>query len=298
ISTARQWRSQVNSHRDYIDRVLQYYRDNFIYTLSPPKLGTNTVDEFLFSTQRGFCEHFSSSFVVLMRAVGIPARVVVGYQGGKWSEDNKFLTIRQYDAHAWAEVWLDNRWMRVDPTAAVAPNRIEQGLFDALSEQDQQLVERLPLSSFNWVNRLALQLESINYRWQRWVLSYDQEKQAQLLQKILGEVTTARLAALLIIPASVILLLSSLLLLKRSTKSASREQKIYRYFCKRLQTLGIDAAPTETITQLCSRAISQRKDKEQELINVRKVMECFLYQRPQALSKQEYKEVLKVLGQL
>ena len=86
IATARQWRQQASSEADYIRRVLAFYNEHFIYTLSPPPaLGRNSVDEFLFSSQRGFCEHFASSFVVMMRAVGIPSRVVIGYQGGKWN---------------------------------------------------------------------------------------------------------------------------------------------------------------------------------------------------------------------
>ena len=126
---ARRWLLEAGSEQAYINRLLKHYRDSFTYTLQPPALGRHSVDEFLWKTQRGFCEHFSSSFVFMLRAAGIPARVVAGYQGGEYNAEEKYLTVHQYDAHAWSEVWLSGRgWVRVDPTAAVAPERVEQGL--------------------------------------------------------------------------------------------------------------------------------------------------------------------------
>ena len=111
-----------------IQQALDYYHQSFFYTLTPPPVGKDSVDGFLFETRKGFCEHFASSFVFLMRAAGIPARVVMGYQGGQRNEENTFVTVRQFDAHAWAEVWqADKGWVRVDPTAAVAPERIALG---------------------------------------------------------------------------------------------------------------------------------------------------------------------------
>jgi len=107
---------------------------NLIYTLKPPRLGRDASDEFLFQTRKGFCEHYASSFALLMRAANIPARIVTGYQGGELNEIGNYLIVRQSDAHAWTEVWLDDRgWLRVDPTAAVSPDRIEKGLDQALN---------------------------------------------------------------------------------------------------------------------------------------------------------------------
>src|SRR5690606_17167958 len=99
-----------------------------VYTLEPPLLGDDSVDGFVFETRRGFCEHFAGAFVFLMRAAGIPARVVMGYQGGQRNLQERYVTVRQYDAHAWAEIWRDDSgWWRVDPTAVVAPERVERG---------------------------------------------------------------------------------------------------------------------------------------------------------------------------
>jgi len=132
---ATQWRNQFGDNATAIvQTALAMFRNQpFVYTLQPPLLGRNSVDEFLFDTQKGFCEHYASSFTVLMRAAGIPARVVTGYQGGEENPFADYFIIRQASAHAWSEVWLEGRgWVRVDPTAAVAPERIERGLQDAL----------------------------------------------------------------------------------------------------------------------------------------------------------------------
>ncbi|MBI3545485.1 MAG: DUF3488 domain-containing transglutaminase family protein, partial [Gammaproteobacteria bacterium] len=136
---AQQWRHDSADSLQVARAALDYFhRENFIYTLNPPLLGADPVDEFLFSTRRGFCEHFASSFVTLMRAAGIPSRVVIGYQGGELNTAGNYLIVRQSDAHAWAEIWVAGRgWLRVDPTSAVAPERIELGL-DAIRRLEQQ----------------------------------------------------------------------------------------------------------------------------------------------------------------
>lgn len=123
---AADWRSRFVEDPRIVEAALQLFHSSFTYTLEPPPLARDSIDDFLFGTQRGFCEHYASAFVFLMRAAGIPARVVTGYQGGWWSGD--YLLVRQSDAHAWAEVWRDGSgWERVDPTAAVSPSRIEVG---------------------------------------------------------------------------------------------------------------------------------------------------------------------------
>ena len=127
---ADEWREGSTGPRDVVARALEFFnREPFVYTLQPPLLGTKPVDEFLFETRRGFCEHYASAFSLLMRAAGIPARVVTGYLGGDENPVDGFYTVRQSDAHAWAEVWYADRgWVRIDPTSAVAPERIEQSV--------------------------------------------------------------------------------------------------------------------------------------------------------------------------
>nr|WP_315597545.1 DUF3488 and DUF4129 domain-containing transglutaminase family protein [uncultured Cupriavidus sp.] len=155
----------------------------FAYTLSPPPLGAQQVDSFLFDTRRGFCEHYASSFVFLMRAAGVPARVITGYQGGEFNPVGKHYVIRQSDAHAWAEVWLDGRgWVRVDPTSAVAPSRVEEGVDAALEGEELQALR--DLRAPGWLRDLRWGFDGLAYKWQRWVLEYDRGQQHRLLDQI------------------------------------------------------------------------------------------------------------------
>ena len=138
VALGRELAARHGNSRDVVRELLQMFRDHdFVYTMRPPLLAANAVDEFLFVTRRGFCEHFASAFTVVMRAAGIPARVVTGYQGGEINPLGGYLVVRQSDAHAWSEVWIDGAgWVRVDPTAAVAPDRIERGLLGAVAADE------------------------------------------------------------------------------------------------------------------------------------------------------------------
>ena len=172
------------------------FRDEkFYYSLSPPPLGFHPVDDFLFSTREGFCEHFASSLAVLARAGGLPARVVIGYQGGERNPFGDYWIVRQANAHAWVEVWLDGAWRRVDPTAAVAPERIERGIDETLAGS-ARVSDRLWRSNL-FVNRLVLSWDAVNAAWDRWVLAYGPEMQEDLLLALGFEVPqTIQLAGL------------------------------------------------------------------------------------------------------
>jgi transglutaminase-like putative cysteine protease len=125
---AAQWRRELPDDEAIVRAPLSLFRNDFFYTLAAPDLGRDSVDDFLFETRRGFCQHFASAYTFLMRAAGIPARVVTGYQGGYFNTLGNYLLVRQSDAHAWSEVWLKGRgWVRVDPTGAVSPQRVELG---------------------------------------------------------------------------------------------------------------------------------------------------------------------------
>ncbi|MCK7595769.1 DUF3488 and transglutaminase-like domain-containing protein [Microbulbifer sp. CAU 1566] len=227
--------------------LLQHYHQSFSYTLRPPPLGQNTVDEFLFSSQQGFCEHFASSYVFTMRAAGVPARVVAGYQGGEWVEQREYLLVRQYDAHAWAEIWLPERgWVRVDPTAAVAPERIRDGLQSAAADEFMQDA-LLPLHRIAFVTKLRLQWDMINYRWYRTVVSFDRERQQGILQRLLGEVSPLRMALFLGVPAVAALMI--LLLWLKFTSRGPRlppAGRLYLRFCRRMARAGLARNPGET----------------------------------------------------
>ena len=178
--------------------MLQYIRtEPYFYTLSPPLLSNaGSVDAFWFDSRRGFCSHFAGAFVYMARAVGIPARMVGGYQGGEVNPLTGHLVVRQFDAHAWTEVWLEGRgWVRFDPTAAVAPARIESGLSAALSESDREVLSSVTGARFEGVPGLkdvVYLFESMQHRWNLWVVGYDTEMQARYLADLLGEVTPTR----------------------------------------------------------------------------------------------------------
>ncbi len=173
-----------------VNAVLSFFRhEKFSYTLEPPRLGRDSVDDFLFSSRAGFCEHYASSFVVLMRAAGIPARVVTGYQGGEINTVDGMMTVRQSDAHAWAEVWLPPRgWVRVDPTAAVAPSRIETQLSNVLPRSFFGNLLGGAAGQANWwsdLNDTAALLranwEALGNGWNQWVLNYTPARQMGLM---------------------------------------------------------------------------------------------------------------------
>ncbi len=167
-----------------VNAVLDHFRrGDYTYTVTPPSLGRHSVDEFLFDTRLGFCEHYASAFVVLMRALGVPARVVTGYQGGELNPVDGFLTVRQFDAHAWAEVWLRGRgWIRVDPTGTVAPLRLERGAAEIARESGRAL-QGLG-SDVTFLRTLRHNWEAIQNSWNQWVLSYSQERQRALVERL------------------------------------------------------------------------------------------------------------------
>ncbi|MFQ5935977.1 MAG: transglutaminaseTgpA domain-containing protein, partial [Acidiferrobacterales bacterium] len=194
---ARDWRRRSVDDLALARAALAYFREQpFFYTLNPPLLGADPVDEFLFSTRRGFCGHFASAFVTLMRAAGVPARVVQGYLGGEYNPAGKYWVVREADAHAWAEIWVRERgWLRVDPTAAVAPERVELGI-DAVRQLELSGVELGRLSAealrklieLGWFahswRAARWYWDATNIAWQRWVLEYDRRQQQYLLSSL------------------------------------------------------------------------------------------------------------------
>jgi len=191
---AQEWFADSAEPRVYIDRVLDFFNQRFSYTLEPPRLGRNSVDDFLFTTQQGFCEHFASAFVVMMRAAGVPARVVAGYQGGEYNDIENYVLVHQYDAHAWAEVWLaDEGWIRIDPTAVVAPERILSSLGDTQTELVEGALSLGRYRDIPLLNTMRLQWDAINYRWYKTVMGFDQESQQQLFAGWFNGITALKM---------------------------------------------------------------------------------------------------------
>jgi transglutaminase-like putative cysteine protease len=182
--------AQSGTDGELVRAALDHFRaGGFLYTLEPPLLGRDAVDDFLFDSRLGYCEHYASAFVVLMRAMDVPARVVTGYQGGETNPVDGFMTVRQSDAHAWAEVWLAGRgWVRVDPTSVVSPVRIEQGLRELARQTGGGTLFTIGAGSdANWVRmvrRLRFSWEAMENAWNQWVLSYSAQRQMTLLDRL------------------------------------------------------------------------------------------------------------------
>ena len=262
----------------YVNTVLRYFHNNnFVYTLNPDLLGEHAMDDFLFGSRRGFCEHYASAFTTLMRAAGIPARVVVGYQGGKMNPLDDYMIVRQSDAHAWSEVWLNNRWQRVDPTAAVAPDRVEQGVSHAGLEQNQLpliLVSNNPL-----FKNIAFLYDSFQNNWNQWVIGFNKKKQDELLKSLGFEKTSyADLILLLIICMAMAGAIVGWFLLTHYTREKDRVQHHYNLLCLKLQRFGLPRHLNEG-----PRDFENRIDNETELSTSSKQDLAFIFNAYRAL---------------
>lgn len=251
---AAEWGMMGLTSKQKVDQALNIFNQQFVYTMRPPRLGANAVDDFLFQTKRGFCEHFASAFVFLMRAGGVPARIIVGYQGGDYNAVDSYFVIRQSDAHAWAEVWLeDEGWRMVDPTAAVAPSRIEQGVQEALSFDERDLVGKIRWSSAA-LQSLYQYWDSVGYSWNRWVLNYDRDSQQNLLSDLLGEAGPWRVAAAFAGVSSVIFFgFAFFYVLQRKRHYRRTEDRLIQAALRKAERRGYRRKPEETVGQFAAR---------------------------------------------
>ncbi len=278
VALAQQWQLQGLSPRGIVNEALSLFRQSFTYTLQPPVYGQHSVDEFLFSDQRGFCEHFSSSFVFLMRAAGVPARVVMGYQGGEFNSVENYLVVRQSDAHAWAEVWLEGRgWVRVDPTASVAPSRIEHGLRDAIDESERELVDR-GLLRFDLVRKLRQRWDVLGYLWHRWVLEYDSERQRGFIDRLLGGTDAWRIALFLLGSCALVIGAYLAWMTWERKVKLPMEKRLYLRFQDKLKKYGLERAMGETPGDFARRAAAACPDRKRDIAHVTGLYNQVCYQ--------------------
>jgi len=242
---AREWRDAGGDDGAVIRRAIEFYRaGRFVYTLEPPLLGTHSVDEFLFDTRQGFCEHFASSFVFLMRAAGIPARVVTGYQGGDVNPVDGYLVVRQADAHAWAEVWLgDSGWTRIDPTAAAVPIRIESGI-NAAAPNGLSL-PLLMRTDIGWLRSLRNEWDALSNQWNQWVLGFNPDRQREMLTWLgVRQPDWETMVMMLFWSVGGMLLLIAFWLL-RGLRRVDPVQRAWLRFCDKLGYAGLPRAGAE-----------------------------------------------------
>ena len=250
----------------FIKNLLNHFRnENFHYTLTPPLMEENPVETFLFETRYGFCSHYAAAFVYLMRVADIPARVVTGYQGGELNKVGNFLEIRQADAHAWAEVWMENKgWVRFDPTAAVAPERIEQNI-DIDQLVPGGIINYVPTSdaaqaAFNWLKQTRQLWSNIDYNWQRWVINYDNKNQSRFLSS-LGIADVKTMIYWMVGSIGLITALLSWFLLHQKQHASDPVLRIYNQFCKNIVKCGLHRGTGEGAKDFGERA--KRKLPEQ-----------------------------------
>lgn len=253
---AREWRRTLGSNEAILRQAITFLREGrYGYTLLPPLLRSmHTVDEFLFETKEGFCEHFASSFVFLMRAAGVPARVVTGYQGGDMNAVDGYMVVRQADAHAWSEVWLEDRgWVRVDPTAAAAPLRVESGIA-AAARQGAPLLMRTDLS---WLRTLRDNWEALGNKWNQWVLGYNPDRQREMMAWFgVRSPSWETLAMILFWSVATVLGIIALWLFARY-RPVDPTQRAWHAFCRKLGRAGIPRGETEGPLDFSERAAAQ-----------------------------------------
>ncbi len=275
VELARRWRAEDSSPRVLIDKALDLFAREFFYTLRPPLLGENGIDEFLFTTRRGFCEHYAAAFVVLMRAGGVPARVVTGYQGGERNPVDGYLVVRQSDAHAWAEVWLAGRgWVRIDPTAAVSPDRIETGIIDALPA-GEPLPALLQLRA-DWMLTLRYRWEALNNAWNQQVLGFDRERQRDLLARFGISDADWRDLAIALGTATGLLLAASLAWALHHRPRHDPALRLWQKALRQLARRQVHCAPWETPLALTTRVATERPELAAPLA---RVVEAYLLAR-------------------
>lgn len=267
---AAQWRASNQSPQQVVQAALNmFHNEKFSYTLQPGVLtGDNRVDQFLFDTRRGFCEHYAGAFVYLMRAAGIPAHVVIGYQGGTLNPLDGHYVIRQQYAHAWAEVWLANRgWLRIDPTAAVDPARVEQGLEASLPGDE---VAGVFYITHPWLGEVRYSWDALNTAWYTWVLSYGPELQERFYKKVgLDYGDWLELGLVLGLCITLTLGLFWLYLLwERRRPAVAPVVRDYKRFCARLARLGFKRDVHEGPLDYAMRVARARPDLERQVLDI------------------------------
>jgi protein-glutamine gamma-glutamyltransferase len=267
------WQHSDSDPRAIVQSALDYFNSNpFVYTLNPPTYRENPVEQFLFESREGFCEHYASAFTQLMRLAGVPARMVIGFQGGEYNRLGDYYTIRAYDAHAWSEVWFAQRgWVRVDPTAAVAPERIRRSIQTGrgfIGEPVRFLGDQNNLIG-SALKDIGMLLDAAEINWRMWVLGYSRDQQFSLMRELgldflyggdWGLVTIALVFA--------VLALIGLRLIMQGKVKYPLAVKLYRLFCRRMAGVGLPRAPSEGPLDYSFRACRQRPDLAPQIIAI------------------------------
>lgn len=257
---AQQFKASYPKPAERIDAMMAMFnQQQYFYTLRPPAVGPQQIDDFLLENKAGFCVHYASALTFMARATGIPARMVTGYQGGEYNRSAGYVSVYQYMAHAWVEVWLQDRgWVRVDPTAMIAPERVEDGFDAFFNPQESYLLDSpftaLRLRQFPLLDNLRMSLASIDYYWSKWVLGFDNDAQQQLLKDLLGQITPVKMALfVLAVIGFTGLIIGYNIGLINFTRSKDPVTQRYSQICNMLQKRGLPRQTSEAPNQYMQR---------------------------------------------
>ncbi len=281
---ARQLFDASGSVGAFADAVLQHIRNEpYSYTLQPERVtGRDSIDDFWFETREGFCTHFAGAFVFLMRAAGVPARMVGGYQGGEVNTITGHLMVRQYDAHAWTEIWIDGSgWQRVDPTSAVAPGRIEMGIEAALSASDRAVLSAFTnarLGDWAVLADLLQWTDSFEHRWNLWVIGYDAGIQKNVLTDLLGEVTPTRIGFAMLVAGGLSLgVVAFTLFWRRRPVKRHPVERAFARFSDNVAEYGYKRRPDESPSAFLSRVAVEANINPAQVQLIVAQLEAVLY---------------------
>ncbi|KTD64938.1 transglutaminaseTgpA domain-containing protein [Legionella shakespearei] len=254
--------ARLNNNPESFIAFLRTYinQQPYWYTLSPPALpnSNHQMDNFWFDTRKGFCEHYASAVTLILRSAGIPARVIVGYQGGEWNPVAHYMTVKQSDAHAWLEYWQKGvGWKPLDPTSFIAAERIDQQILDAQASRLNQS-DHVDTSGMSWFARTRLFLESAQFFAERWLLFYNQETQKELLSKAgLGEWRMGQLLQAAVALSLLFLVFFGLFYQWRQKRSQDPLLIEYHRLQKEFRRFNVPVEPSSTLKQQC-RSLSEK----------------------------------------
>ncbi len=276
---AKKWLKLYKNPEKIISAAIRFFSENgFKYTLSPPVSGKNPIDNLLFETKKGYCEHYASAMAFLLRAAKIPARIVGGYLGGEMNPYGDYLIVRQSDAHAWVEAWLPQKgWMRIDPTLFVAPERIEEGVRYALSGEDLTLIDSMPHLGIisDILEKARLGWDSVNTYWTLWIMGYGVKRQQSLFMRLGFKNSSwkAYLKAVFMAFGLIgcFVILFAIGIYKKKTVKSDPAKKAYDIFCKKLAKKGIVRrpcqGPLDFVEQLIKK-LPQAEEKAREITDI------------------------------
>ena len=292
----RKYSDEIERAQAILDMIRE---DDFHYTLTPPLLPGHELDQFFYDSKKGFCVHYASAFTFMMRASGTPARLVTGYLGGEYNKQSGHLSIYQYDAHAWSEIWVNDKgWVRVDPTAAVHPERVESGLSNTMQQESLFNNDLLSLHRYKhlaWINSLRLQLDALDYQWTRLVLGYSSKKQYDLVTNWFGHFNRWKVGGIIGGTLVFIIILMWLVNIKKSQK-----QPVDKWLIQYQQVLAIlKKKGLEKPLTMPARQFSLVVSKQFPLLNrtFSDYTECFETLMYQSLSLTEKEQRLSEMAQ-